>query len=532
MRRVLFHAFLALVSASLPAGAEVHRFGLFIGVDAGLGVDPALKFASRDAEEMAAVFRQSGLYAQDQILLLSNGSLEKVRQEMKVVESTLTTWRKQGDQANLIVYFSGHGDAQSLHIQGEKLQREDLVAWLNGLACDLKILVLDACESGNFLRSKGGRYLEDLPVQVQDNLKSRGVIIVSSTSRGELAQESDDYRGAVFTHHLLNGLKGLADYNGDGWVGLQESFEYSRRATAMDMALGGSLRQNPSFDLDLVGGSDPGLVPVDHRKSWMRLRNFPVGSLDIYDANSLDRVTRVWLTGADSLSYRIPTGSYLFRFHEGGKEYLHTHVVGRVGGEEIDRKNFQEKVRWSWISKGGAPKVRLNGLQTSFGAPHPFPGLSLGMARFEYVTRTAAAKQAVSFGFGRGRASDSATRLSNDMQLFHLGYAWTPFVAGSRRVRLFVGGMAGLNFARQTLTDLRYGGLDMPTNLGVRPARTTRWARVYQVGAPFDLEWAVYGPLWVSGEALYSVYGYTDAGRDRFRVRLALEPFLKLGMHF
>jgi caspase domain-containing protein len=529
--QILIRTCMALICAGFSARAEIHRISLFIGMDQGLASESELRFASRDAREMAGIFRQSGIYATDDIVLLANTSMESVRLAMKSIESSAARWKKRGEPTYIFIYFSGHGDAQSLHINGLKLKRDDLVAWLNGLPCELKIVVLDACESGDFLRSKGGRFLQDLPVQIENNLKSRGSIIVSSTSRGELAQESDEYQGAVFTHHLKNGLRGLADYNGDGWIGLQEAFEYSRRATSMDMAMEDGLKQNPSFDLDLVGGGDPGLIPIDNGKSWMLLRYFPTGNLDVYNANSLDRVARIWLSGSDSLAYRIPTGDYLFRFHEAGKEYILAGKVGRRGGDFIDRRRFQEKIQGTWTSKGG-PAISLNGFQATLGAPHPFPRIPMRMSGLDYVKRTAGAKQTLSFGFGRGSQADTATKLSTDVELYRLGYSKVFFLAGSRSVRLSAGGLASYGLVRQYLTDNRFAGSSIPTVSRFEPAGTKSWSDLYQLGAPIELEWAIYGRFWIAGEIDYSIYGYMDGGSDRFRTRLEMEPFVQFGFHF
>jgi Caspase domain len=523
--------FAVCIYLSLLPHAEVHRMGLFIGNDRGLKSESELKYASRDAQEMSKIFRQTGLYQQADLILLTNTSLDQVQASMATIESSAQKRRKQGLQTQLFVYFSGHGDAQSLHIHGQKLNRDELVTWLNNLPCELKIVVLDACESGDFLRSKGGSFLQDLPVQIENNLKSRGSIIVSSTSRGELAQESDEYRGAVFTHHLANGLRGLADYNGDGWIGLQESFEYSRRATSMDMALQGSLRQNPSFDLDLVGGSDPGLVPLDRGKSWMLLRNFPSGTLDIYNANSLDRASSVWLSGSDSLAYRIQSGSYLFRFREGGREFVLNEIISKNGGVSIDRKRFQEKVRWSWVSKGGS-SIRLNGMQASFGSPHPFANTSMQMSRVDQITRRAGSKRVLSFGVAKGRSENQIVGLSNDLVLYHLGASQLYFLGGSRRLRLSSGGLVAFNLVRQSLLDHRFAGEPVETTEGPKPVNSIKWANVYQLGLPFDLEWAVFGRFWIAAEARYSLYGFKDAGPNKFKVRLELEPFVNFGLHF
>ena len=105
------------------AQAAIHRMGLFVGIDQGLENETTLKFASLDANEMASLFRQSGLYGPEGISLLSNVSMEDIRRAMKAVETSALRYQRQGDQVYLIVYFSGHGDAQSLHIRGSKLMR-------------------------------------------------------------------------------------------------------------------------------------------------------------------------------------------------------------------------------------------------------------------------------------------------------------------------------------------------------------------------------------------------------------------------
>jgi hypothetical protein len=529
MRR--FAGLLCLLALSVTARAEVRRLALFVGIDQGLEDEARLHFAARDAKGMEALFRQTGLYRSEDIVLLANPDLDAVRKAMDRLAADAARLKSQGSPVQLFVYFSGHGDSKSLHIRGRKLMRDDLVAWLNKLPSELKIVVLDACESGDFLRSKGGRFLQDLPVRNDENLKSHGVVIVTSTSRGEVAQESDEYEGAVFTHHLENGLRGLADYSGDGWVSLQESFEYARRATAMDAALEGSLQQNPSFDLDLVGGSDPGLVPLDRGKSWVRFRHFPAGKLEIFDANSLDRIARVWLTGSDSLDYRIPGGSYLFRFREGGRDWLYTSSVARTGGATVDRKEFRERVAGTWTSKGGYA-VRLQGIESALGAPHPFPSASMGMGRLAWVQRTAAHKTAVSLGIGRGFASDDATALSTRLDIYQLAARRTWFLAGTRRLHFLAGGMAGWDWVRQTVRDGRFGGRPIPLAAGTGPVETTSWFDMAQAGVPTELEWNAYRALWLIGELDYTVYAYRDNGSKSWRARLEMEPFVQVGLHF
>lgn len=512
--------------------AKVHRIGLFLGMDRGLASEPPLKFAARDARQMAELFRQSGLYQKHELFEVTNKPLERVRRTMAEVEEAAKAKRAEGDQTHLFVYFSGHGDAQSLHVHGGKLDRQDLIGWMNDIPVDLKILVLDACESGNFLRAKGARFVDAKPMRAEREAKNRGSVIITSTSRGELAQESDEYQGAVFTHHLLNGLRGLANYNGDAWIGLEEAFEYSRRATHMDMALGGDLKQTPSFDLDMVGGQDPSLLPVDRGQSRVLLRNFPAGNLEILDAHSLTTRSKVWLSGSDSLGFSLAAGSYLFRFEEGGKDWLHTATFGKDATPTLDRKAFKPKVNWAWTSKGAGHRVKLAGFQPSIGFPHPFPRIPMRMGRLDHVTRTAAGKTSLGLGMATGSLADEGTGLASDFRVYRGSAAHVRYLAGNRRLRLYAGGLAAYNLVRQETTDSRFGGREVQAANGPVPAVIVDWAPLYQVGAPFELEWAVWGRFWVSAEAVYSLYAFEDAGRGRYRARLELEPFLGLGMSF
>ena len=66
---------------------------------------------------------------------------------------------------------------------------------------------------------------------------SDGVCIISASDDSQFSQESAQWGGGhgVFTHYLLQGLKGEADYNRDGVVNLGEIIPYLsenvRRAT-------------------------------------------------------------------------------------------------------------------------------------------------------------------------------------------------------------------------------------------------------------------------------------------------------------
>ena len=68
---------------------------------------------------------------------------------------------------------------------------------------------------------------------------------MAASAGSELAQESDQLGGSVFTHFLQLGLWGLADRNDDGNVSLNEVFDYASErtvATTLATATGPSTR--------------------------------------------------------------------------------------------------------------------------------------------------------------------------------------------------------------------------------------------------------------------------------------------------
>ena len=197
-----FNAY-ASTSPSISPSTEVQRIAVFVGEDQGLDDERALRYASKDAKEMAEAFRLAGTFDEDRIYLLMNQPLEKIKASLEEVRGRVRELRKAGTESLVLIYYSGHGSAEGLHIRGKSFSKEELSQYLESLESNLKIVILDACESGDFLRTKGGRLLEAPTVVKMDRLESQGTILISSSSRGEMAQESEDYRGAVFTHHFL-----------------------------------------------------------------------------------------------------------------------------------------------------------------------------------------------------------------------------------------------------------------------------------------------------------------------------------------
>lgn len=521
---------LILTALTVRAAAEVRRVSVFVGVDEGLAEDRILKYASRDAEGLADVFRRSRASDRDSVFLLSNPSLDQYRSLLKDIGARVRSLRGQGHQTQVLLYYSGHGGAEGLHVKGQTFPRRELNDWMDSLVSDMKILILDACESGDFLRRKGGRILEDREITRLDKVQSQGTIVLSSSSRGEAAQESEDYHGAVFSHHLENGLRGIADFNSDGMVSLLEAFEYARTATRSEEIQGMAGRQNPAFDFDVVGESDPVLVRVERRNSRLIFEDMPGVALEIFNAQTQNLERRVWLTGKSKSVFQLPSGKYLLRYPE--KEGYRLGSIDLAWSPEaiIRPGDFHRKERSMLQRKGGTGfNLISSGLQLLTRYTHPMDKPVFGA---DYVMRSPFLKQTLGFGYGRVFVRGNTTGVDVSTQTYRCAYAALSPLFSSVNGQFLWGVEAAWERLGQELHDRRFQGATIMADGKTVPDRWEAGANVWSVGVPVEIEIFLPLRLWISASAHGNAYRYLDMPSGEYRVRYRLEPALALGHQF
>jgi len=93
------------------------------------------------------------------------------------------------------------------------------------LPATVTIAILDACQTGAISHIKGAQPTADFSFNSVTDLNSAGLAVMASSSASELSQEADRLRGSYFTHHLVVGLRGAADSDGDGDPGVALQLE-------------------------------------------------------------------------------------------------------------------------------------------------------------------------------------------------------------------------------------------------------------------------------------------------------------------
>jgi hypothetical protein len=210
-----------------------------------------LRYAERDAQQLVEALQSQGEVEPRRTVLIPDASADAVRQTLLEVNARIRERSGSGPTA-LVVFYSGHADADALHLDGTQLRMEELRALVQGSPAAMRLLVVDACRSGTVTRVKGVTGAPSFEIHLLGEVAAEGLAIVTSSAAGESSQESDELRGSFFTHHLVNALRGAADQNGDGAVTLAEAYAYTYtqtlRSSGSTLAL-----QHPTYAYDVRG---------------------------------------------------------------------------------------------------------------------------------------------------------------------------------------------------------------------------------------------------------------------------------------
>ncbi len=247
---------LAMVPVAASAGEA--RYALLVGAHKGNADEPRLHFAGRDAERLREVLVTLGDFPQENVTVLADPSADRMRTALARMNARIREEVAHDRSSVLLVFYSGHADAESLHLGGTLLPWEELRNLTSGSAAAARLLVVDACRSGQATRVKGTKLAAPfaLPPDVESHGLPEGFAILSSSAAGESAQESDSLEGSFFTHHLVAALRGVADTSSDGLVSLAEAYQYAAdRTVASTVATVGGV-QHPTYLYELKGRSE------------------------------------------------------------------------------------------------------------------------------------------------------------------------------------------------------------------------------------------------------------------------------------
>lgn len=245
------------IGATLPLLPRAHarRFALVIGSNHTLDRKQApLRYADDDAAKLAEALREAEVDVEllvafdhdsqaiwaDQVASAHPASKRMIASRWAALRARMQAAKDRGSTVELILFYSGHGDVGPdgqgyLTLDDGKLTRADLFGELLATSpADHNHVLLDACRSEQFVLSRGKRgwKSDEAPVGYDEEVRryldrhqlsafpNTGVLLAHSVD--QQTHEWERYRGGIFTHELVSGLRGGADLNGDGQLEYSE----------------------------------------------------------------------------------------------------------------------------------------------------------------------------------------------------------------------------------------------------------------------------------------------------------------------
>jgi hypothetical protein len=307
-------ALLVTVTLALPAGASgQRRFALITGNDQGGADTHALRYAAEDARKVYAVLTQLGGVAPGDVTLLLNQPAGELWRALGDMEARIALAKQHGERTLFIFYYSGHAKDGELRLGESRIRTGALKARLSSATADIRIGVFDSCHSGVVTRSKGARRVPAFEIEATGSEETRGLVLLSSSSADEDAQESDEIGGSYFSHYLVSGLRGDADRSRDRRVTLSEAYAYAYARTVADTAESAAGAQHPTFSYDFQGNADLVLTDFASRREGIYVpSDAPAGIYYIVDGNGFIAAEIQKLTDGDR-QIALPAGHYHVR---------------------------------------------------------------------------------------------------------------------------------------------------------------------------------------------------------------------------
>jgi hypothetical protein len=192
-----------------------------------------LRCPENDVEAVDELLRSPDFGRFTKTFVFRNASSDEIR---PALNSVLANAEKDD---LVLIYFSGHGKLNRLGhlclatantdckaLEATSVRAATIKSYFDLSYSRKKILLLDCCFSGaageEFAPTKGG-----IDGELRSMSQGQGTFIMTASSSVQTAVEKEGDQYGLFTKHLVQGIRsGEADKNEDGFVDMQELYEY------------------------------------------------------------------------------------------------------------------------------------------------------------------------------------------------------------------------------------------------------------------------------------------------------------------
>ncbi len=214
------------------AGRQPKLYVLAIGISEYKQPDLRLRFATKDAQDLAATFRsQSRIFYRTVETRLF---LDQQATKNNLLDGLEWLQRQATAKDLAVLFLAGHGitdpstglyyflpyDADTSAIKRTMLPESEIRDTLAAIPGKV-LLFLDSCHSGKVFAANQTRGMADLTAFISELASAENGVVVFAASTGrQSSQESPAWKNGAFTKALIEGLNGRADTQKTGRVTL------------------------------------------------------------------------------------------------------------------------------------------------------------------------------------------------------------------------------------------------------------------------------------------------------------------------
>jgi hypothetical protein len=179
----------------------------------------------------------AGGFDPDRVRLLTDHTSDELPTKANILVSLKAVADATEPDDLLLFYYSGHGDeiegaSYLVARDGRRLVLGDTAVPVSRIKeiieaapARAKVILLDACHSGADVGGKGAQPMStEFLRRVFE--EAEGLAILASCKQGQLSYEWQENERSVFTHFLLEALRGEADRDEKGFVSVQDASRY------------------------------------------------------------------------------------------------------------------------------------------------------------------------------------------------------------------------------------------------------------------------------------------------------------------
>jgi hypothetical protein len=355
--------FFSLLFASKDARADPLRILIAASHTRGAPGELPLSHVERDAAHVRDVLTTIGGFAANDATLLIDPTLADLDRAIAKARALAST--HDAADVTLLFYFSGHGDRDRIHLGTESLTMSDLAERVRSIPANLRILVTDACRNYP-TRSKGITTEPGFAIE-GDAAHAKGVVWLFASSEGEVAQESDELQGALFTHYWVSGLRGAADVNGDGRVTLAESYDFAYAQTVFRSARGSGVLQHPTAMFTLREVAPVVMTETFGRGTQLRFPPSADTRYVVYAIGSRSIFGEIWSNPDHSIAMSVPSGRYIVQRRAAGSSGALEVALAAGDQRTLAPRDFRDVPEEQLASKGGDVVLRPNEIAVDVG---------------------------------------------------------------------------------------------------------------------------------------------------------------------